>query len=118
MAGERILYVCFDPTFLAQRERSLLRQGYEVYTVLGLDGLMSTERVDDYDFILIGDEGTVKDRENSVRRLKQESPMVPVIALNRNREHLAGANYQVSVMDMNSWFDAVADSIQQYRNLA
>ena len=118
MAGERILYVCFDPSFLAQRERLLMRQGYEVYTVLGIDGLMATERLEDFDFILIGDEGTVKDRENSVRRLKQESPMVPVIALNRGRDHLAGANYQVSAADMDSWFDGVVDQIRHYRNLA
>jgi hypothetical protein len=118
MAGERILYVCFDAESLVQRERTLLRQGFDVYTVLGLDGVLSVRRITDFDFILIGDEGSLPERENSIRHLKEDSVPVPVIALSRAREHLSGADYHVLASDPEAGFDSLADRIRDYRNMA
>ena len=118
MAGERILFVCFDPASLIPRERLLLAQGYEVCTVLGLDGLMAAKHIQDFDFILIGDEGPLVERQKSVRWLKEESPLVPIIMLCRVLEHVAGVDYRVSTADPNTWFDAVVDRIRHGRKLA
>jgi hypothetical protein len=118
MAGERILYVCFDPEFLVQRERALLSHGFNVYTVLGLDGVLSIGRVADFDFILIGDEGPLPDREDSIRHFKEDAVPVPVIALSRTREHLSGADYHVLACDPDTGFESLADRIRNCRNMA
>jgi hypothetical protein len=118
MAGECILFVCFDPALLMPRERPLLAQGYEVRTVFGLDGLMSAEHIPDFDFILIGDEGPLKNRRTAIRWLKKESPLSPVIALCPRVEHLPGADFQVSTADPEAWLDEVADHIERHRGSA
>jgi hypothetical protein len=41
MAGGLILYVCYDPAMLLPRERILVSEGYQVFIVLGTDGLMA-----------------------------------------------------------------------------
>ena len=119
MAGERILYVCFDPALLLLRERVLIALGFDVYTILGRDGLIGTREINDYDFILVGDEGTLQERQSSVKRLKEEelSPP-PIIALCRGAEDVPGADYQVSTAEPRNWFDAVSDCIRRCRRPA
>lgn len=75
MAGERVLYVCFDPTTVLDRERSLLDCGYEVHTVLGRDGLMAVQHIDDVEFIVIGDEGVLSERQR-FRRMAQRGNLL------------------------------------------
>jgi hypothetical protein len=118
MAGERILFVCFDFASLIPRERLLLARGYQVSTVLGLDGVMGAKDIQDFDFILIGDEGTQLERQRSVFQLKEECPRVPIIVLCSGLEPLAGADYRVSTADPNNWFEAVVDRIRHWRKLA
>jgi hypothetical protein len=118
MAGERILYVCFDPALLMDRERELVSQGYTVYTVLGQDGMLAVRNLHDFDFILIGDEGSLPERQGSIRRLHDNSSPPPIIALCRDVEHIAGADYEVPTYEPKAWFEAVADCIRDRRELS
>ncbi len=113
MAGERILYVCFDPALLVARERLLMESGYQVYTVLGTDGLMALRPADDVDFILVGDEGPLAERQKAVRWLKEELLDATTIALYRGHDYIAGADYQVSAADAEAWLDEMADCIRE-----
>ena len=116
MTGKRILYVCFDPALVLPRERALLSKGYDVATVLGQDGLMAAQDVGDYDLILIGDEGSLRERCNSIRLLKEQFFPHPIIALCHGVEHLPDADYQISTGDPKPWFDAVGECLRQYQN--
>lgn len=118
MAGERILFVCFDFTSLIPRERLLLARGYQIRTVLGLDGVMAAKNIQDFDFVLIGDEGTPMERQRSISHLKEECPQVPIIMLSNGFEPVVGADYQVSTADSKTWFEAVVDRIRHWRKLA
>ena len=119
MAGERILYICFDPALLLLRERVLIALGFDVYTILGRDGLIGTREINDYDFILVGDEGSLKERQGSVERIRNEEPSPPpIIALCRGVEDVLGADYRISTAEPRNWFDAVSDCIRSYRKLA
>lgn len=116
MATKRILFVCFEPASLLQRERVIVSHGYEVQTVLGLDGLMATNNIPEFCFVLIGDEGPLSARQKSVRWLKEELAPVPIITLCRGAESFPEADYQVSASDPDSWFDV--PSQQGRQNLA
>jgi len=118
MAGERILYVCYDPAWLVLRERVLLGEGYQVSTVLGTDGLMALSQVDEFDFVLLGDEGPLPDRQNALLWLKDEFPRAPVIALSRGAEHLPGSDCRVINSGSDDWIQAVADCIRRCRTSA
>lgn len=118
MAGERVLYVCYDPALLVSRERLLMSEGYQVVTVLGVDGLMALSQVDEFDFVLIGDEGPLAERQSALLWLKEEYPRTPVIALCHGVEHLPGSDYQVSSGDSEAWLNAVDDHIKHYRTSA
>ncbi len=118
MAGERIVYVCYDPAWLVSRERLLLSEGYRVVTVLGSDGLMAPNQVDESDFVLLGDEGALPDRQNALLWLKEEYPRTPVIALSRGSEQLTGSDYQVVTTSTEDWIQAVADCIRRCRTSA
>ena len=118
MAGKRILYVCFNPVLLVSRERALLSEGYDVRTVLGQDGLMAAKEVGDFDLVLIGDEGSLRERSNSIRQLKQEVFPPPIIALCHGVEHIPDADYQVSTGDAKPWFAAVGDCLRHCQRTA
>jgi hypothetical protein len=118
MAGERILYVCHDPALLLLRERLLLKKGFQVVTVLGTDGLTALSQVDEFDFVLIGDEGSLAERQGALLWLKEEWPRTHVIALARGVEHLPGSDYQVSTTASQDWIDALADCIKRCRTSA
>lgn len=113
MSSKRILHVCFDPAQLLSRERLLMEQGYEVYTVLGQDGLMAVRRLSDFDLVLIGNEGSLRDRHNAVRRLKEQLFPAPIVALCGEVEDLPEADYQVSTVGPSTWYDAVADCMRR-----
>ncbi len=118
MAGERILYVCHDPALLLTRERLLMSEGYQVFTVLGVDGLMALSQVDEFDFVLLGDEGPLAERLNALVWLKEEYPRTPVIALSRGVEQLPGSDYRVMATDSEDWIHGVADCIRRCRTSA
>lgn len=118
MAGERILYVCFDPALLILRERLLMAEGYEVDTVLGQDGVMAVKQIRDVDFVLVGDEGSLLERQRSVYRLKEEFFSPPIIALRRPSERLSDVDYQITTKDPKGWCEALADCIRRCRRLA
>ena len=115
MAGERILYVCFDPMLVVERERSLLDRGYSVQTVLGRDGLMAAKHIDDVEFIVIGDEGGLSERQSSVRWLREEIAEASIIALCRSNEAVFGADYQVPTAAPIACFESLANVIQRRR---
>jgi hypothetical protein len=116
MAGKRVLFVCFEPSSLLRHEHVITSHGYEVHTVLGLDGLMATNNLPDFTFILIGDEGPLAARQKSVHWLKEELTPVPIIMLCRGTERFPEADYQVSASDPDCWFDIVSQ--QDRQNLA
>jgi hypothetical protein len=118
MLCDRILYVCFDPALLLSRERVLLTRDYEVSTVLGADGLLALPNVEDFDFILIGDEGPLAQRRKAVRYVRQQEPHAPVIALCHGREELPEADHEISTADPKAWLDAVDHCIRERENSA
>lgn len=118
MAGERILHVCYHPALLLSRERLLMSRGYQVFTVLGADGLMALSQVDDFDFVLVGDEGPLAERQSALVWLKEEYPRTPVIALCHGVEYLPGSDYQVSTVDAEDWINGVADCVKRCRTSA
>ncbi len=118
MAGEHILFVCFDAGSVMARERRLLAQGYQIRTVLGLDGLMAATDLAGLDFILLGDEGSLQQQERAISYLMQERPEVPIIVLYRGLERPVGANYWIPMNDPDTWFDAVVDYIHRPRKFA
>ena len=79
MAGQKILYVCFDSSRLVSNELALLERGYDVTTVLGTDGAIAHSAYADYSGVIL-DDGTVQDREFVQRWLKDNYPNIPVIA--------------------------------------
>jgi len=102
---ERALYICYDPGTLIVRERLLVEMGYEVRTVLGNDGLMAMEGTDYFDFALVGDEGTLAERESAVSLLKKTYPHTPVIVLCRDSERIPETDYHISADDPETWPD-------------
>lgn len=117
MTGKRILYVCFDPALVLSRERALLSKGYHVSTVLGHDGLMAARELGDFDLILIGDEGSLPERSDSIRQLKEQFFPHPIIALCHGVEHIPDADYQISTGDPKPWSDAVEDCLRECQDL-
>jgi len=87
---QRILHVCYHPAALVSRERLLMNMGYQVYTVLGEDGLMALMGTDFFDFALIGDEAPLAQRQDAVRLLNERYPDAPVIALCRGADKIEG----------------------------
>src|SRR5580704_6128125 len=118
MATERILYACYDPALLIRRERLLMGEGYTVITVLGTDGLTALRQVDEFDVVLIGDEGPLSDRQSALLWLKEEFPRIPVIALSPGSEDLPGSDYQVVTSGSEDWIKAVADCVRRCRTSA
>jgi hypothetical protein len=116
MAGKRVLFVCFEPASLVQRERVITSHGFEVDTVLGLDGLMAASNIQEFAFILIGDGGPLSARQKSVRWLKEELAPAPIVMLCRGPENFPEADYQVPASDPDCWFDIVSQ--QNHQNLA
>jgi hypothetical protein len=113
MDDYKILYVCFNPALLLSRERLLLGRDYDVYTVLGADGLLALQSIEAFDFVLVGDEGPLTQRRKAVRQLRQFVPAPPVIALCRGTEDVPGADYEISTADPDAWLDIVADFIRE-----
>ncbi len=118
MAGERILYVCYDAALLLSRERLLMREDYQVRTVLGTDGLMALTQIDEFDFVLLGDEGPLGERQSALLWLNDECPNTPVISLCHGPEPLPGSDYRVSTADSEDWISVVADCIKRCRTSA
>ena len=87
---ERVLHVCYDPAALLSRERLLMSMGYQICTVLGEDGLMALAGTDFFDFALIGEEGSLAQRQSAVRLLQEQYPAAPVIALCHDSDKIVG----------------------------
>jgi DNA-binding NarL/FixJ family response regulator len=83
--AERVLHVCDDPAALVFRERLLMSMGYQICTVLALMG------TDFFDFALIGDEGSLAQRQSAVRLLNERHPDAPVITLCHDSHEIEGA---------------------------
>jgi len=93
--------------------------GLHVSIVLGMDGLVAVRDLQQFNCILLGDEGSVADQRSAVRWLKEESTNVPpVIALGREDELVEGADYQISTNHGGNWLEALTDYIRRSRKLA
>jgi hypothetical protein len=80
MAAQKIIYVCFDFSKLVSSELALLEMGYDVTTVLGMDGVLALSLDADYSRVILGD-GAVEDREYVEQWLKGNYPDIPVIPM-------------------------------------
>jgi hypothetical protein len=119
MANERVLYVCFDTSTLASRERLFMSMGLNVSTLLGMDGLLSARDVPTFDYILLGEEASPLDQQHAIEWLQGELSHVPtVIVLLRGNKPVAGADYQLTTDNSNVWADALAEYVREHRKLA
>ena len=78
MAGQKILYVCFEFSQLVSCELALLEMGYDVTTVLGTDGVLGLSLEVDFSKVLLGD-GAVEDRQYAKQWLDGNYPDIPVV---------------------------------------
>jgi hypothetical protein len=119
MASERILYICFEPSLLPQRERLFMGLGLTVSAVFGIDGLVGVRNVDEFDCIVLGDEGSPANRKAAVHWLKEEFNAGPmVIALRQGDEFVAGADYQVSTDNGSNWPTTLVECLRRCGKLA
>ena len=79
MAGEKVLYVCFDFSRLLNNELALLERGFDVTTVLGIDGLLARFDYNNYSAVIV-DDAAVDDRQFVEQWLKDNYPAIRVIA--------------------------------------
>ena len=80
MAAKKILYVNFNPATLIRDEQSLLRAGYEVHTVFGIDGVMACQSVGEFACVLIDQECPLQDRTSLVRWLSINFPEIAILS--------------------------------------
>jgi len=80
VAAKRILYVNFNPAALVRDEQSLLRIGYEVHTVFGIDGVMACQSIAECGGVSIDAACPVEDREALVRWLEANFPTVAILS--------------------------------------
>jgi CheY-like chemotaxis protein len=113
MAAQKILYVCYDPSLLLSRERLLLGSGYDVTTLLGTDGVIASTSLASYDCVVLGDEGTVSDRQTALLWLKSNYPALPVVALVGPKEVMTGADQQASLSDPRTCVSLIATTIRR-----
>ena len=74
MAAKRILYVNYNPATLVRDEQLLMREGYELDSVFGADGVMTCGSVAEYDFVLIDDACPSGERKKLVAWLTANFP--------------------------------------------
>ncbi len=119
MATERALYICFDTSTLAPRERLFMSMGLNVSTVLGMDGLLATRDIQDFDYILLGEEASSHDQQEAIAWLQNELSEVPtVIVLRRGGKPISGADFQLTTDNCTAWADALAKYVRERRKLA
>ncbi len=118
MAGERILYVCCDPTVVVSRERLLVAEGFDVHTVLGPDGILAAKQISDFDYVLIGDEGSALERQKAIGRVREGFFPPPIIALCQPSERLRNVDYVIIAQERHSWCDSLVNFIRRQRRLA
>ena len=71
MAAKRILYVNYNPATLIRDEELLMRAGYEVDTVLGIDGVMAPKSVAGYASVAIDETCPLEPRKKMISWLRQ-----------------------------------------------
>jgi len=74
MACLRVLYICFDPRLLVTHEKALLKAGYDVVTILGVDGISAHKATSDYDYVVLGEGSSVEERERTLAWLHEHLP--------------------------------------------
>ena len=80
MAAKRILYVNYNPATLIRDEQLLLRAGYDVDAVFGIDGVMACESVAEYASVLIDEACPLEDRKKLIRWLTANFPQLKILA--------------------------------------
>lgn len=107
-----ILHVCYSPTSLLIVEEPLIALGYEVVTVLGLDGVQTQPHLSEYDLVVLGEGSPLAERQETIRWFRAESPSTHVLALCRPGEELPEADHQITMADGKAWLDLVAHSLR------
>ena len=83
MAGETILHIDYDSVLMQVRESVLERHGYHVVTVKGNE---AAQRIasDRADLVIVGNGGRLEERQEMVRWLASNWPLLPVLAMSAN----------------------------------
>ena len=76
----RIRYVNYNPATLIRDEQLLVRAGYEVETVFGLDGLMAWGQVAENATVLIDEACPSEDRKKLVCWLAANFPKLDILS--------------------------------------
>src|SRR6516162_2003031 len=71
MAAAHILYVNYNPATLIRDEESLMRAGYEVDTVFGIDGVMARKSVAGYASVAIDETCSLETRNKMISWLRR-----------------------------------------------
>jgi len=71
MVAKRILYVNYNPATLIRDEESLMRAGYEVDTVFGIDGVMARKSVAGYASVAIHETCPLESRKKMISWLRR-----------------------------------------------
>ena len=116
MAAKRVLYICYDPTLLLNREQLLLSKGFDVVTALGTDGLMAQSWLSEYDLVLVCDGASLDERTAAIGWLREHAPSLPIVALCRPDEGPVQADYSVLPGDRNIWLNSVAEWMDRPKN--
>jgi len=70
-SAKRILYVNYNPATLIRDEESLMRGGYEVDTVFGIDGVMARKSVAGYASVAIDETCPLEPRKKMISWLRR-----------------------------------------------
>jgi len=79
VATRQILYVNYNPARLVRDEQWLMRAGYEVDTVFGIDGLLACRSVAEYTSISIDEECPWEEREKLISWLTANFPRLSIL---------------------------------------
>ena len=80
VAGNRILYVNYNPAKLVRDEQKLIRAGYDVDTVFGKDGLEACTSLAEHTSISIDEECPPEEREKLIAWLKVNFPRLNILS--------------------------------------
>jgi hypothetical protein len=78
--SQRILYVSYNPRTVIRDEQLLIRAGYEVDTVFGMDGLMACRPVVNDASVLIDEACPAEDRKKLIRWLAANFPRLDILS--------------------------------------
>jgi hypothetical protein len=79
MVAKRILYVNYSPARLIRDEELLMRAGYELDTVFGIDGVMACGSIAEHTSISIDETCPLEEKEKLIRWLTVNFPRLYVL---------------------------------------